>query len=89
MTIETMLPIFLPLMASVMTWTQAKLPATSMKRKIQSIGCMTRGLTSVPVRLSKTSLSVGVNVNVKIVASTADQRMRIRNATHGMPPASK
>ena len=60
-----------------------------MNRKSQSIGCMTRGLTSVPVRLSKTSFSVGVSVKVKIVASTADQRMRTMNATQGMPPASK
>ena len=85
MTICMMLPQFFSLIASAITWTQAKLPATSMNRNNQSSGAITRGSGSNPVRPPKTSLSVGRSVKVKIVASTADQTTSARNATHGMP----
>src|SRR6266404_5024107 len=51
----------------------AKLPAMMIARKIHRITIRAKPLTSYPVRSASSSLIVGRSVNVKIVASTADQ----------------
>jgi hypothetical protein len=43
------------------------------------------GFGSNPVRSASSSFMVGRSVNVKIVASSADQRIRSRKANHGTP----
>src|SRR6266581_1511455 len=49
-------------------------------RKIQRISTSAKPLTSYPVRSASSSLIVGRSVNVKIVASTADQMISRKNA---------
>src|SRR6266571_8860778 len=63
----------------------AKLPAMMIARKIQRITISAKPLTSYPVRSASSSLIVGRNVNVKIVASTADQTISRKNAGQGTP----
>src|SRR5437773_5765247 len=73
------------LTASTSAWTQAKLPMIRRSRKNQSSTPVAFGTWSVPARSASTCDRVGISVNVKIVASSAHQKISITNASHGMP----
>ena len=63
----------------------AKLPEMRMKRNGHRMRLTESPVSSAPVRSAITSLTVGRSVNVKIVASRADQNRIKRNASHGTP----
>src|SRR5256885_3741817 len=63
----------------------AKLPEMRMNRKGQRIRLTPSPESSLPVRSARTSVTVGRRVNVKMVASKADQKRMKMNAIHGTP----
>src|SRR5690242_12433394 len=84
-TIDTICPTARVLIASFSTWIHAKLPPMMMNRKNHSSTTSASGFTAYPVRSARSSAMVGRSVNVKIVASIADQNTSSTNAIHGTP----
>src|SRR5690348_317086 len=81
--IEMIWEAFFALMASANAWIAAKLPEIRINRNGQRIRLIANPESWEPVRSASTSVSVGRNVNVKIVASSADQNRMKTNAIQG------
>ena len=84
-TMPTIRDVCRDLIASPSTWMAAKLPEMMRNKKGHRIRLTTRPDTSPPMMSANSSLTVGRSVNVKIVASSADQNRIKMKASHGTP----